>query len=159
MNAIYRLQDHDMVSYIPQSSLPKLSFGRGRIDSELLTFSKVNYELRKKVFLDKIDAVLNYADNQLFCRSRTLLAYFGETDSENCGCCDVCLERNKKELNDADFDKFSEKIKSLLVVPLSLPQLIEQSGSAKELQVIKTLQVLMDEGIVRYDEENMLILA
>ena len=27
-------------------------------------------------------------DNQ--CRSRQLLSYFGEEDSHDCGCCDVC---------------------------------------------------------------------
>ncbi len=157
LNAIFRLQENELVSYFPQSSLPKLSFGRGRIDSELLTFSKENYELRKKVFVQKIDSVLNYADNKLFCRSRLLLSYFGETDSENCGVCDICLERNKQELNTADFEKFSEKIKSLLTKSaLTLQQLIEQCGSTKEAQVIKTLQVLLDEKEVTYNNEHKL---
>ncbi len=160
LNAIVRLQEHDLVSYIPQSSLPKLSFGKGRIDSELLRFSKENYEQRKKIFQQKIDAVLNYADNKLFCRSRLLLAYFGETDSENCAVCDVCLERNKEGLNNTDYAQFSEKIKSLLAkAPLSLRQLVEQSGSNKEAMVIKTLQLLMDEEEVVYDDENRLKLT
>jgi len=157
LNVIYRLQENELVSYIPQSSLPKLSFGSGRIDSEMLSFSKENYDQRKKVFQQKIDAVLHYAGNILFCRSRMLLAYFGETNSENCGLCDVCLERNKMELSNADYDKFSKKIKSLLEQsPLSLQQLVEHSGSNKEILIIKTLQLLIDEGEVIYDKENKL---
>jgi ATP-dependent DNA helicase RecQ len=159
LNVIFRLQEHELVSYFPQSSLPKLSFGRGRIDTGLLTFSKENYELRKKVFQQKIEAVLHYADNKLFCRSRLLLAYFGETNSENCGVCDVCLERNKQELNTPDFEKIAETIKALLSVSsLGLKELVEQCASNKEVLVIKTLQQLMDEGTVIYDEENKLIL-
>ena len=160
LNILYRLEEHELVSYFPQSSLPKLSFGRGRIDTGLLTFSKENYELRKKVFQQKIDAVLNYADNKIFCRSRLLLAYFGETNSENCGGCDICLERNKQELNTADFEKISEKIKSLLMnSQLSLKELLEKYGSNKETLIIKTLQQLLDEEIVTYNDENKLQLV
>lgn len=159
LSILYRLQEHELVSYFPQSSLPKLSFGRGRIDTGLLTFSKENYELRKKVFQQKTEAVLNYADNKLFCRSRLLLAYFGETNSEDCGVCDVCLERNKQELSDADFENIAEKIKAMLSVSsLGLKELVEQCEIKKEALVIKTLQVLMEEGTVMYNEENKLIL-
>ncbi len=160
LNILYRLEEHELVSYFPQSSLPKLSFCRGRIDTGLLTFSKENYEFRKKVFQQKIDAVLNYADNKLFCRSRLLLAYFGESNSENCGVCDVCLERNKQELKTADFEKMSEKIKSLLAnSPLGLKELVEQYGSNKAALIIKTLQQLLDEAIVTYNDENKLQLV
>ncbi len=157
LNIIYRLQEHELVSYFPQSSLPKLSFCRGRIDTGLLTFSKENYELRKKVFQQKIEAVLNYADNKLFCRSRMLLAYFGETNSKDCDVCDVCLERNKQDLNTSDFEKISEKIKTLLANSnLSIIELVAQYGSNKESLIIKTLQQLIEEGSVIYDAENKL---
>jgi ATP-dependent DNA helicase RecQ len=160
LNIIYRLEEHGLISYIPQSSLPKLSFGKGRIDSEQLRFSKENYELRKKVFQQKTEAVLNYADNKLFCRSRLLLAYFGETNSENCGVCDVCLDRNKQELSDADFENIAEKIKALLSVSsLDLKEVVEQCEIKKEALVIKTLQQLMEEGTVMYNEENKLTLT
>lgn len=157
LNIIYRLQEHELVSYFPQNSLPKLSFCRGRIDTGLLTFSKENYELRKKVFQQKIEAVLNYADNKLFCRSRMLLAYFGETNSKNCDVCDVCIERNKQDLNTWDFEKISEKIKSLLANSnLSIIELVAQYGSNKESLIIKTLQQMIEEGSVIYDAENKL---
>lgn len=157
--ALYRLQEHDLISYIPRSSMPKLSFGSGRIDSERLYFSKENYALRKKVFTEKINAVMNYADNKLFCRSRMLLSYFGETESENCNACDVCLQRNRQELSSSDFNQLSEKIVSLLcVAPLNLQQLVEKTGSNKEVLVIKTLQVLMDEKEVIYNKEHLLTL-
>ncbi len=160
LNAIFRLQEHDLVSYFPQSTMPKLSFGSGRIDSEMLVFSKENYEQRKKIFIQKIEAVLNYADNKVFCRSRMLLAYFGEEDSTDCGVCDVCLDRHKEELSATEFDTFSEKIKSLLdIAPLTLQQLVEQTGSNKEVKVIKALQLLLDDGKVVYDSEKRLTLG
>ncbi len=46
-------------------------------------------EERKRVERAKLDALLGYAEIAT-CRRRHLLAYFGETLSENCGNCDNC---------------------------------------------------------------------
>jgi ATP-dependent DNA helicase RecQ len=41
--------------------------------------------------------MVEYADNQLYCRSQLLLSYFGETDAATCGTCDVCRQKAKSE--------------------------------------------------------------
>lgn len=40
---------------------------------------------------EQIEAVINYINTDTICRSQQLLAYFGETKSEPCGRCSVCL--------------------------------------------------------------------
>ncbi len=70
------------------------------------------YEKRKKLFSDKIKKVIEYATQDV-CRSRMLLAYFGEDMSENCGHCDVCLSK-KENVSTADYIRIKEKIVSLL---------------------------------------------
>ncbi len=47
-------------------------------------------EMRKRLEVRKLDAMLGYCELTA-CRRRTLLAYFGETLSEDCGNCDNCL--------------------------------------------------------------------
>ena len=47
-------------------------------------------EARKRLEVRKLDAMLGYCELAA-CRRRTLLAYFGETRSEDCGNCDNCL--------------------------------------------------------------------
>ena len=37
--------------------------------------------------------MVEYATEDYECRSRFLLRYFGETDTKDCGQCDVCLDR------------------------------------------------------------------
>ena len=47
-------------------------------------------EARKRLEVRKLDAMLGYCELAT-CRRRTLLAYFGETRTEDCGNCDNCL--------------------------------------------------------------------
>ena len=55
------------------------------------------YLQRKNHYTDKLKAMVEYADNQLYCRSQLLLSYFGEHDAPVCGTCDVCRSRKKSE--------------------------------------------------------------
>ena len=74
-------------------------------------------------------------------------AYFGEKDSPKCGACDVCLERNKVELSKNEFEGYRIKILKLLErEPLTINELCEAFSSKKQAQVLKTVELLIDEG-------------
>ena len=53
------------------------------------------YSQRKDHYANKLKAMVEYADNQQYCRSQILLSYFGEHDASACGTCDVCREQKK----------------------------------------------------------------
>ena len=54
------------------------------------------YLQRKEHYTDKLKAMVEYADNQLYCRSQVLLSYFGEHNAEHCGSCDVCRSKAQR---------------------------------------------------------------
>ena len=56
-----------------------------------------------------------YIQNKYRCRSSFLLDYFGEENQVRCGICDVCLERNKLEMDDSEFEKIANAIKNLII--------------------------------------------
>jgi len=80
-----------IVSYIPAKKTPYIIYTRERLEQKDLFFSKEIYEKRKERLEKQLDAILHYADNDVSCRSRMLLHYFGEDNPHNCGICDCCL--------------------------------------------------------------------
>ena len=54
------------------------------------------YNDRKNHYVSKLKAMVEYAENQHYCRSQVLLGYFGENDAPTCGTCDICRAHSKQ---------------------------------------------------------------
>jgi len=50
-----------------------------------------------------------------------LISYFGEKDTEACGCCDVCLSKNSSGLSNRDFNMIRDKLLKRLSGEQPLP--------------------------------------
>jgi ATP-dependent DNA helicase RecQ len=87
------LSQQHIVSYIPAKSTPYIIYTRERVEKERLIIPASAYEERKERMKKRIDAMINYVQDEVTCRSRLLLSYFGEDNSHDCSLCDVC---NKK---------------------------------------------------------------
>ena len=94
------------------------------------------------------------------CRSQILLAYFGETNTYRCNQCDVCLEENKRTLHTDEFESISRQIKELLAVhPMPLVNLVNSVTEGNEDKRIRTIQWLIDNNQLKYNNENMLTIG
>lgn len=78
-----------------------LLFGYGDIAIARGLIEKGGNPDQKRIELHKLNAMVSYAE-PLTCRRRALLGYFGESLSEDCGNCDICL--NPPERYDATRD-------------------------------------------------------
>ena len=90
------LAQKHIIQFIPQKRTPYIRYAQRREDSENLMFPPSVYADLKERFTERIARMVDYATNDAVCRSRQLLAYFGETDSHDCGHCDVCLASDSK---------------------------------------------------------------
>ncbi len=82
-----------ILHYIPRKRTPYVTFTRKRVETDRIVLPPEVYDDRKKGFKERIEAMLHYAEEMDFCRSKVLLHYFGEEDSPECGQCDVCRRR------------------------------------------------------------------
>ena len=108
------LGQRHILHFIPQKKTPYIRYTQRREDKELLQFPSEIYEERLSQYRVRIAAVIRYATDDRICRSRQLLSYFGETDSHDCGLCDVCLSHRKGGLvSEPRMNEAMEKILQL----------------------------------------------
>ena len=89
------LAQKGIISYVPRTVANVLRFAVNR--QAEIRIPENFYIGRKTHYVDKLKAMVEYADNKQFCRSQVLLAYFGENDAAACGTCDICRMRGRRE--------------------------------------------------------------
>lgn len=143
------LDKQEIISYIPQSSLPKLVFMQDRINTKFLEFNPENYHKLKENYLEKINSVIDYTNNDKLCRQVQLLMYFNEFNYSDCGHCDVCISKRPK-----DYETVKTKIISILQTSQhSLEDLKEKMKSNNSETWIKAFNELIDDGVILVDED------
>jgi ATP-dependent DNA helicase RecQ len=152
---LVKLAKLQVIDYVPRSENPRIVFTENRIESKDLTISPEYYRDRLKDAQRRTDAMIHYAESTHKCRSQSLLAYFGESDARRCGKCDVCIQRNKIELTDLEFNSLLKEIKPLLKAkPCSLEELVVMATSVSEDKVIRAIQWLLDNEKIEMTPER-----
>ena len=98
----------------------------------------------------------DYVGSKAKCRSQFLLDYFGEKDALRCGKCDICTRRNDLGLSIYEFDLILEEIKDLLQIQNYKLEALVTKLNMEEEKVVKVIRYLLDNGKIKYDEEECL---
>ncbi len=151
------LQNLHILTYIPFTDKPQLTYTEARLDQKNLLIDKENLIERKNRFIERARSFLHYAETENRCRSQMLVAYFGEINTERCGVCDYCLERNKTGVSDMEFNEISLRIKHLLKEDsIDLPDLIAKLRPAAEDSTLKVIEWMVDNEQIYYLEGEKL---
>ena len=108
------LSRQHILHYIPAKKTPYIIYTRERQETERVYLSKEVYEDRKESYVQRINAMIEYAESENRCRSRMLLRYFGEKNEHNCGQCDVCLQQHQSGVKSGEFEAISQQLQALL---------------------------------------------
>lgn len=120
------------------------------------------YEDRKKSYIQRIEAMLSYAETDDKCRSRMLLRYFGEKNEHNCGHCDVCLQKHDSGVKQNEFDEIVRKIEELLqdnsMSVTVLQQQLEAAWKKEHIQqvlhfLLAEEKLKLEDGRLRWDKQ------
>ncbi len=88
--AMLALSRMHVLHYVPRKSIPYIYYTTSRELPKYINLSPEVYENRRKLMEHRLDAIRRFVFNYDVCRSKVLLEYFGETEVEDCGRCDVC---------------------------------------------------------------------
>lgn len=145
------LSRQHILHYIPAKKTPYIIYTRERQETERVYLSKEVYEDRKESYVQRINAMIEYAESENRCRSRMLLRYFGEKNEHNCGQCDVCLQQHQSGLKSGEFEAISQQLQALLKEnPFSLQE-IKDKMQVPENHLMKVVSYLVSEEIIRQE--------
>ncbi|MBQ9462466.1 MAG: RecQ family ATP-dependent DNA helicase [Bacteroidales bacterium] len=143
---LYQLSLQRIINYIPagRCSLVYLYHDRlvpGNIDlkPERYTFLRSNAEAR-------LNAMEGYLLDSETCRSRQLLAYFGQTETTDCGTCDVCRAAGPEARTRAALMKFAAQHPGASLADLK--QFCGDPQNGMPQNAMEIYRVLLDEGAV-----------
>ncbi|QEC53389.1 ATP-dependent DNA helicase RecQ [Anseongella ginsenosidimutans] len=155
------LAKRGVVSYIPKTDKPQVTYLSSRADAGNLYLDTVFLRERKNRHLENIHAVLEYAGETGRCRSKMLLSYFKESAAENCGICDYCLKLNRRDVTEAEFVAIKAAIEAVLQKKaLSRQELLEQLTEFPEIKLLFVIRTLLDDGqLLKNEDEDRLYLA
>ena len=87
---LYKLSLEHIIRYVPSDHATVLFLQHERLRPKNLNLDPQRYEFLKESSLGRIEKMIDYISEEHTCRSRYLLDYFGQTESDDCGTCDVC---------------------------------------------------------------------
>lgn len=145
--ALIALNKQRILHYIPKKKIAHVHYPQRRVAKEDIVLSPSVFDDRQKQYSERIEAMQRYATSTEDCRSKMLLTYFGQKDSNYCGLCDYCL-RNKplcqgEEISQAILETIQGKKQ------IKLQELYKLFGQSKEVE--EALYELLGEKKIRLE--------
>lgn len=146
---LQHLNELGVVNYKIGTSHPTIVFTTPRCDLRHATLGGSDYRTLKECAIARKNAMLEYIRSTTTCRSNLLLSYFGETNVDECGCCDVCIGKKKVE---------TENIKNAIVELLgqrkmSVKQLMFEFKDIDERVLLSCVRSLVDDRLIGIDRD------
>lgn len=87
---LYNLSLEHVIKYIPGQRADVLTLHSEHLTPGNVKLSPSRYQMLKETWHKRMETMVEYVSEENTCRSRFLLSYFGQTESANCGRCDIC---------------------------------------------------------------------
>jgi len=140
-----KLVQLEIVKYSPKNNNSQITYLKARKDTEKLYLGEKKWEERKKYEQEKLEKITNYISDKGTCRSKLLLHYFGEKESEQCGKCDYCIKEKRQKIKEAEYQKITSSLKEILIEKeLTIEEICTLLPKTDEKQLITIIQYLFD---------------
>ncbi len=145
------------IHYVPRRTTPYIYYSTSRELPKHVIMPLEVYERQRERMALRLEAMKSFAFNTAECRVRGMLRYFGESDAQDCGKCDVCRSRRKS----ATAAETTRSLRESIVYQASreggcsIDAIITNCQGPRE-QTIEAVRRLADEGTVRIDGRTVI---
>ena len=138
---LYQLSLEHVIRYVPCDHATVIFLHHDRLRPKNVNLDHKRYAMLKSSFGERMQKMIDYISEEDTCRSAYLLEYFGQSESEDCGTCDVCRAAKSKAAGPVEaaarLSTFINHEKSGVYVLEDIP-----------MELIPVLRRLIDEGTV-----------
>ena len=149
---LQQLQDDGIIEYVAQHNDLSITFLVPREDDRTINIFAHKIKQQQQLKAAKVEFILNYVKNDHTCRSKQLLSYFGENSSNDCGICDVCINRLKPET--ILLKSISTAILSALEVKNRTSRELIAALNYREHEVLDVIKQLLETGSIVINSRN-----
>ena len=91
---LYQLSLEHVIRYVPCDRSTVIYLHHNRLVPGNIDLQPERWRFLKENAENRLEAMVEYVSESDRCRSRVLLEYFGQSETEDCGTCDVCRSRS-----------------------------------------------------------------
>lgn len=157
---LHQLQAFGLIEYWPRKETPQINFLYNRSPAQSLHINQDAYFQRRKLYISRIELMLQYLHLDKECRSGYISRYFGDLEAKDCGICDNCLAQKKTELTASEFKRI-EQLLYFYIPPqgIILKELLNNLKAIPQDHFWKVLQFLQGEDKLKIDERTIVFVA
>ena len=147
---LYQLSLEHVIRYVPCDRATVIFLHHDRLRPKNVNLDPRKYALLKESFTSRMQKMLDYVSEEDTCRSSYLLEYFGQTESTDCGTCDIC--RTGKSSKPTLEKEMAEYINDELGGNYTLDDIVSHfaaPGRYSPDECISALRKLVDSEMVR----------
>ncbi|WP_317046066.1 RecQ family ATP-dependent DNA helicase [Aquimarina sediminis] len=153
IQVLRKLEEAELLKFDHKISDAEIIFLLPREDDHTINRIKHHLIEQNTSKIKKVEAILKFTENITECRSRQLLHYFGEENTQDCGICTFCITQ-KSNTTPTDLNKIQEDIISLLKRKnLSSRDLLAELTYPEKL-VLNVLREMNEHQIIKINYDN-----
>ena len=146
---LYQLSLEHVIRYVPCDHATVIFLHHDRLRPKNVNLDPKRYAMLKSSFGERMQKMIDYISEEDTCRSAYLLEYFGQSESEDCGTCDIC--RAVKSAKPSLEKEMAAYINDEMSGNYTLDDIISHfaaPGRYSPDECISTFRKLIDSGIV-----------
>jgi ATP-dependent DNA helicase RecQ len=145
------LKSKNIISYQASGNDAVVIFNEIRDDERTINRIAKHLKNQNDLKTQQLESILHYIKDKKTCRTRQILAYFGEVSKTNCGVCSNCLARKRNNTNPKNV---IETVLDLLKNENLDSKTLVQKTTFQTNEIILALQELLEQNAIEIIENN-----
>ena len=147
---LYKLSLEHIIRYVPCDHATVLYLHHDRLRPKNVDLDPARYDQLKASSMERMQKMIDYVSEDDVCRSAYLLEYFGQTETADCGTCDICRGKSSSKevpLRDAIAGYINDDLSGVYTLD-QIGARFSSSVKNSSSEIFDILRELIDEGVV-----------